>query len=42
MTHILLKADAIELEGNSDARTFRKNLINEVNDTMKKLDAAAR
>ncbi|KAK5046679.1 hypothetical protein LTR84_007440 [Exophiala bonariae] len=41
MTHILLKADAIELEGNGDARTFRKNLINEVNDTMKKLDAAA-
>lgn len=42
MTHILLKADAIELEGNGDARAFRKNLINEVNDTMKRLDAAAR
>lgn len=42
MTHITLKADAIEIDGNSDARQFRKNLINEVNETMKKLDAIAR
>lgn len=42
MTHITLKADAIDLEGNGDARAFRKGLINEVNETMKKLDALAR
>jgi len=42
MTHILLKADAIEIEGNADARMLRKRLINEVNETMKKIDGLAR
>ncbi len=41
MTHILLKADAIEVD-TSEARLFRKRLINETNATMKKIDALAR
>jgi hypothetical protein len=39
MQHVVDKADAIELEGNQDARTLRKALITEVNATLKKLDA---
>ncbi|KEF58662.1 uncharacterized protein A1O9_06588 [Exophiala aquamarina CBS 119918] len=42
MQHITLKADAIDLEGNGDARALRKGLINEVNEIMKRLDALAR
>ncbi|EXJ63976.1 hypothetical protein A1O7_00311 [Cladophialophora yegresii CBS 114405] len=41
MTHVILKADAIEVDS-TDARGFRKALLNEVNDTMKKIDALAR
>ncbi|KIX02062.1 uncharacterized protein Z518_08001 [Rhinocladiella mackenziei CBS 650.93] len=41
MTHILLKADEVEVDS-TEARAFRKSLINDVNDTMKKLDAVAR
>ena len=41
MTHILLKADAIEVDS-PDARAFRKSLINDANDTMKKIDALAK
>jgi len=41
MTQIILKADAIEVDS-SDARGFRKGLLNEVNDAMKKIDALAK
>lgn len=41
MTHIILKADAIEVMDSMDARTFRRALVNEVNETMKKIDAVA-
>jgi hypothetical protein len=41
MTHIILKADAIEVDSN-DARLFRKGMLNEVNEAMKKIDAVAR
>jgi prophage antirepressor-like protein len=41
MTHIILKADAIEVDS-SDARLFRKGLLKEVNDEMKKIDATAK
>ncbi len=41
MLHILLKADAIEVD-NPEARAIRKSLVNETNDVMKKLDAVAK
>ncbi|KIW73668.1 hypothetical protein PV04_01766 [Phialophora macrospora] len=41
MTHVILKADAIDVDS-TDARGFRKALLNEVNDTMKKIDALAK
>jgi hypothetical protein len=41
MTHIILKADDIEVDS-ADARGFRKGLINQVNEVMKKIDAIAK
>lgn len=41
MLHIMLKADAIDVD-NPEARAFRKGLINETNDIMKRLDAVAK
>jgi len=41
MTHIILKADAIDVDS-TDARGFRKALLNEVQETMKKIDAVAK
>ena len=39
MQYIVDKADAVDIEGNSDARNMRKALINEVNAVVKRLDA---
>jgi prophage antirepressor-like protein len=41
MTHVILKADAIDVDS-TDARVFRKALLNDVNETMKKLDELAK
>ena len=41
MTHIILKADAIQVDS-TDARGFRKGLLREVNEAMKKIDAVAK
>ena len=41
MTHVILEADAIEVDS-ADARGFRKGLLNEVHDVMKKIDAVAK
>ena len=41
MTHIILKADAIEVD-TTEARGFRKGLLREVNDAMKKIDAVVK
>ncbi|KIW96363.1 uncharacterized protein Z519_03432 [Cladophialophora bantiana CBS 173.52] len=41
MTHIILKADAIDVDS-TEARGFRKGLLNEVNEMMKKIDAVAK
>lgn len=41
MTHILLKADAIDVDS-AETRAFRKALINDANETMKKIDVVAR
>ncbi|RVX70581.1 hypothetical protein B0A52_05232 [Exophiala mesophila] len=41
MQHITLKADAIDVDS-PDARSFRKSLINEINDLNKTMDAVAR
>lgn len=41
MQHVLLKADAIDVD-NSEARAFRKNLVNEVYDTMRAIDGVAK
>ena len=41
LTKIVLKADEIEMEGDTDARTKRKSLLNEVNALLKKVDALA-
>jgi hypothetical protein len=38
MTHIFLKADAIEVNS-PETRSFRKSLINEANETVRRLDA---
>lgn len=39
MAQIVLKADDIDVEGNSDARAVRKTMIAEANSVMKQLDA---
>jgi hypothetical protein len=39
MAQIVLKADNIETEGDTDARAARKQLVNEASDVLKKLDA---
>ncbi|KIV81195.1 hypothetical protein PV11_08631 [Exophiala sideris] len=41
MTHVLLKADAIDVN-NSEERAFRKSLINQANDVVRQLDAVAK
>ena len=41
MTHIILQADAIEVDSN-DARQFRKGMLKEVNEAMRKIDAVAK
>ncbi|KIY00248.1 uncharacterized protein Z520_03933 [Fonsecaea multimorphosa CBS 102226] len=41
MTHVILKADAIDVDS-TDARGFRKGLLNEIQETMKKIDAVAK
>lgn len=41
MLHVMLKADAIDVD-NPEARAFRKALMNETDDTMKRLDAVAK
>ena len=42
LAQVLLKADDIDLEGDVHARTDRKQLVVEINDMFKKLDAAAK
>jgi BAG domain/Ubiquitin family len=42
MAQILLKADNIEIEGDREARVARKQLVNEVNATLKRLDAVGK
>ena len=39
LAQIVLKADGIDVEGNSDARAVRRNLVLEANSVMKQLDA---
>lgn len=41
MTHVFLKADAIDVDS-PESRAFRKSLINEANEIMKRLDAVDR
>jgi hypothetical protein len=42
MAQIVLKADNIEMEGDTDARAARKQLVNESSDILKRLDAVAK
>jgi hypothetical protein len=42
MAHIVLKADIIETEGDTDARAARKQLVNETSDVLKRLDAVGK
>jgi BAG domain/Ubiquitin family len=42
LAQVLLKADDIDLDGDVHARTDRKQLVVEINDMFKKLDAAAK
>jgi hypothetical protein len=39
MAQIVLKADNIEMEGDTEARASRKQLVNEASDVLKRLDA---
>jgi hypothetical protein len=39
MAQIVLKADNIETEGDTEARASRKQLVNEASDVLKRLDA---
>ncbi|KAJ9608369.1 hypothetical protein H2200_007357 [Cladophialophora chaetospira] len=41
MTHIILKADAVEVDS-QDARGFRKGLLHDVHEAMKRIDAVAK
>jgi hypothetical protein len=42
MAQIVLKADTIETEGDTDARAARKQLVNEASDVLKRLDAVGK
>ena len=42
LTQIVMKADDVELQGDQTARAFRKELINQANEVMKKLDTASK
>jgi hypothetical protein len=42
MAQIVLKADNIEMEGDTDARAARKQLVNEASDILKRLDVVGK
>jgi hypothetical protein len=42
MAQIVLKADNLEMEGDADARASRKQLLNEANEVLKRLDAVGK
>lgn len=42
MAQIVLKADNIETEGDTDARAARKQLVNEASDVLKRLDVVGK
>jgi hypothetical protein len=42
MAQIVLKADNIEMEGDTDARAARKQLVNEASDVLKRLDVVGK
>jgi BAG domain len=42
MAQIVLKADNIEMEGDTEARVLRKQLVNEASEVLKRLDAVGK
>ena len=42
LAQIVLKADNIEMEGDTDARAARKQLVNEASEILKRLDAVGK
>jgi len=42
LAQIVLKADNIEMEGDTDARAARKQLVNEASDVLKRLDVVGK